>query len=106
MIVGGIIGSHLGLQAPFDMAFISFIVAGIFARLALPYIPPEALARKGASAKKNSGFLAPLKVLVPQRLRLKSGKYAKHYAVAILCAGIFTGVVSKTSQQAYPNFCD
>lgn len=76
------------------MAFISFIVSGIFARVALPYIPPDAVYKKGGNAKKNSGFLAPLKVLVPQRLRLKSGKYAKHYAVAILCAGIFTGVVS------------
>jgi hypothetical protein len=44
-----------------------------------------------------SGFLAPLKVLVPQRLRLADGRLTKHYGVIFLGCGVFIGVVRSWS---------
>lgn len=64
--------------------------------VALPYIPPPVKTDK--SKEKQAGFLAPLRILVPQRLRLASGKMTKHYGVVFLCAGIFLGVVCSSVQ--------
>lgn len=89
------IGDAINIRAPFDVAFVSFIIAGIYARLALPYISPDSMSDgKKPGQQGVSGFLAPLKILVPQRLRLGNGKVTKHYGVIFLCAGIFLGVVS------------
>lgn len=53
----------------------------------------------GAKAKSApSGFLAPLKVLMPQRFQLESGKIVKHWGLVFLALGIFFGVVSGLSQ--------
>ena len=91
---GGYIGDAIDIRAPFDAAFVSFLIAGTFARLALPYIPPSTNKDKPGQ-NGISGFLAPLKIMVPQRIRHASGKIGKHYGVILLCAGIFTGVVSE-----------
>ena len=49
---------------------------------------------KNGQGGSSSGFFAPLKILVPQRLLLPDGKIKKHYGVIFLCSGIFVGVVS------------
>lgn len=94
-LAGGMIGDKIDIRAPFDVAFFSFIIAGIFVRLTLPYIPPEQMTDgKKPGQQGASGFLAPLRVLVPQRLRLANGTTRKHLGVIFLCMGIFLGVVS------------
>ncbi|KAI9159003.1 hypothetical protein HJFPF1_07008 [Paramyrothecium foliicola] len=92
-LAGGMLGDAIDIQVPFDVAFFSFIIAGIFARLTLPYISPESM-NDNKKGGKPSGFLAPLKILVPRRLRLANGSLKKHYGVTILCAGIFLGVLA------------
>ncbi|KAK7998457.1 FK506-binding protein 1 [Apiospora arundinis] len=93
--VGGMIGDRYGIQSPFLTAFCLFCCASVYARVALPYISPESLTDgKKSTAKGVSGFLAPLKVLAPQRLLLHSGQTRKHYGVFFLCCGIFLGVVA------------
>ena len=85
------IGDAIDIRAPFDVAFISFITSVVYSRTCLPYISPESMSDKNSRSK---GFLAPLKILVPQRLRLEDGRLRKHYGVIFLCAGIFIGVVA------------
>ncbi|KAK8079372.1 hypothetical protein PG997_007190 [Apiospora hydei] len=93
--VGGMIGDRYGIQSPFLTAFCLFCCASVYARLALPYISPESLTDgKKSDTKGVSGFLAPLRVLAPQRLQLHSGQIRKHYGVFFLCCGIFLGVVA------------
>ena len=93
---GGMIGDAIDIRAPFDVAFVSFLLASIYARLALPYISPESMSdgKKAGQQRGISAFLAPLKILVPQRLRLADGRLRKHYGVIFLGTGIFTGVVA------------
>ncbi|KAF7549469.1 hypothetical protein G7Z17_g6350 [Cylindrodendrum hubeiense] len=94
-LTGGMIGDSIDIRAPFDVAFISFILAGIYAWIALPYISPESMVDSKKPGQGNaSGFLAPLRILVPQRLRLENGKLKKHYGVIFLCSGIFLGVLA------------
>lgn len=87
------IGDAIDIRAPFDVAFFSFLVSTLYTRAFLPYISPDSMSDK-KPAGGVSGFLAPLKILVPQHLRLADGKVKKHYGVIFLCSGIFVGVVS------------
>ncbi|KAF4984886.1 hypothetical protein FZEAL_39 [Fusarium zealandicum] len=92
-LTGGMIGDAIDIRAPFDVAFISFILAGIYAYIALPYISPESMS-DGQKPGGVSGFLAPLRILTPQKLRLADGRYKRHLGVIFLCSGIFIGVLA------------
>lgn len=90
------IGEAIEVRAPFDVAFVSFMVASLYVRTCLPYISPESMTDSTKPARSGiSGFLAPLKILTPQRLRLADGRTKKHYGVIFLCSGIFLAVVSR-----------
>ncbi|KAJ4150422.1 hypothetical protein LMH87_011174 [Akanthomyces muscarius] len=91
-ITGGLLGDNFGVRAPFDVACGFFLLSCVYLLVSLPYIPPPA--RTGKSSKQSSGFLAPLRLLAPQNLRLASGKMSKHYGIMFLCAGIFLGVLA------------
>lgn len=97
------IGDAIEIRAPFDVAFVSFLVAAVYVRACLPYIPPESVG-DGTKQRKGgiSGFLAPLKILYPQHLRLADGRTKKHYGVIFLCSGIFLAVV----RQRCGHLCD
>lgn len=89
------LGNKIDITAPFIAACIFFLFSTVFARFAIPYISPDSMSgSKKPGQRRASGFLEPLKILMPQRLRLRDGKLRKHYGVIFLCAGIFTGVVS------------
>lgn len=91
------IGGVFGIQRPFEVAFLCFLLATMYARIALPYIAPEATLDSQTISRGPSGFFSPLKILLPQRIRLQSGQIAKHYGVLLLCCGVFLGVVSQIS---------
>ncbi|KAG5657813.1 hypothetical protein KAF25_007846 [Fusarium avenaceum] len=94
-LTGGMIGDAIDIRAPFDVAFVSFILAGIYVWMALPYISPESMSNGGKPGQQGvSGFLAPLKILTPQKLRLADGRIKKHLGVIFLCSGIFLGVLA------------
>jgi hypothetical protein len=89
------IGDAIDIRAPFDVAFISFILSGIYVWMALPYISPESMSNGGKPGQQGlSGFLAPLKILTPQKLRLADGRVKKHLGIIFLCSGIFLGVLA------------
>lgn len=92
--VGGMIGDAMDIRAPFDVAFISFLVSALYARIALPYIDPSSMSdNKKSDQGAVAAFLAPLKIMTPQRLRFMDGRLKKHYGVIVLSIGIFVGVV-------------
>lgn len=94
-LTGGMIGNAYSIKTPFEVAFVSFLLAATFAFLALPYISPGSMSDSKIPSKGGiSGFLAPLKVLNPQKLRLESGALRKHYGVLFLCCGVFLGVLA------------
>lgn len=92
--LGGMIGDRFGIRSPFLTAFVLFCGASAYARTALPYIAPDAMTDGKARPKGVAGFLAPLRVLAPQKIQLAAtGTIRNHYGVFFLCVGIFFGVV-------------
>ncbi|TQV97909.1 hypothetical protein V2A60_006374 [Cordyceps javanica] len=89
---GGLLGDTFGIRAPFDVACGFFLLSCVYILVSLPHIPPPP--KTGKSSERSSGFFAPLRILVPQKLRLASGQTSKHYGVVFLCAGIFLGVLA------------
>ncbi|KID82831.1 Major facilitator superfamily transporter [Metarhizium guizhouense ARSEF 977] len=94
-LTGGMIGDAIDIRAPFDVAFVSFLVSCAYAYFCLPYIAPESMSSAVKPGEKDTGgFLAPLRILLPQRLRHPNGKITRHFGVIFLCAGIFLGVLA------------
>lgn len=88
------LGDSFGIRRPFETAFVCFLIATVYVRLAIPYLPPSADAAGSKAPRGVKGFFAPLKVLKPQKVRLANGQVKKHYGVFFLCSGVFMGVVS------------
>lgn len=92
---GGMIGDAFGIRRPFEVAFCSFLIAAAYVRVALPKITPESMSDGKKPAVKGLGaFVAPLKLLKPQKIALRDGRTVKHRGVLFLCSGVFLGVVS------------
>jgi hypothetical protein len=95
------IGDAIDIRAPFDVAFISFLVSGTYAYFCLPYIAPGSMSSATKPGQKETGgLLAPLRLMLPQRLRRPSGNVTRHFGVIFLCAGIFLGVVRHLTSSA------
>ncbi|KAJ4854463.1 uncharacterized protein T069G_11442 [Trichoderma breve] len=94
-LAGGMVGDAIDIRAPFDIAFITFLISCTYVHFALPYISPDSMSSKKKPGQQGiAGFFAPLKILVPQRVRTSNGGIKKHYGVIVLCAGIFLGVLA------------
>lgn len=93
-LTGGQIGDVFGIVRPFQVACVSFLISTAYVQLALPYISPESLNDGKKATKGISGFLAPLRILSAQKLRLRNGSLKKHFGVLFLCCGIFLGVLA------------
>ncbi|KAL7947073.1 major facilitator superfamily domain-containing protein [Trichoderma barbatum] len=94
-LAGGMIGDAIGIRAPFDFAFVTFLLSCVYIHFALPYISPDSMSSKKKPGQQGiASFFAPLKILAPQRVRTSTGSIKKHYGIIILCAGIFLGVLA------------
>ncbi|KAM0327480.1 hypothetical protein ACHAQA_005768 [Verticillium albo-atrum] len=90
-LFGGLLGDLFGIRSPFAVAVGCFIVATIYGAL---FMPKSSLKEEdtGNTGKAPTGMFAPLKILLPQRFRLTSGKVTKHYGLLFLAMGVFFGV--------------
>ncbi|KAI0505848.1 hypothetical protein F5B22DRAFT_626144 [Xylaria bambusicola] len=96
LIVGGVLAEKFGIATPFEVAAVSFLVCTTFVLSFVPYIDPKTLSsdENKDKAKGPLGFLAPLKVLGAQNMRLRDGRAKKHFGISFLALGIFTGVLA------------
>lgn len=81
---------------PFVAAVGCFIVGTIYGAISMPTPPAGKGESSDESQKASSGFLAPIKILIPARFRLESGKVVRHYGLVFLALGVFFGVVSES----------
>lgn len=103
LFLGGMVGDAFGIRMPFQVAFFLFLGSSLYSALVLPYVSPESLtdgkkdgAGRGGKGGKGGvgGFLAPLRIMAPQRVRLADGRVVSHYGVFFLCCGMFLAVLA------------
>lgn len=93
-LLGGLLGDIYGIQRPFEIAFFLFVISTLYGALFLHTEASTEILDQKQSHHGLDGFLAPLKVIVPRKYRLASGKVVKSYGLIFLALGIFLGVVS------------
>ncbi|KAI0197860.1 major facilitator superfamily transporter [Astrocystis sublimbata] len=96
LMLGGLLAEHIRIDAPFEVAGVSFLVCTAYVLSFIPYIDPKDLSSDNSAAKSKGffGFLGVLKVLGPQKMRLANGRIVKHYGIIFLALGIFVGVLA------------
>ncbi|KAL2882669.1 hypothetical protein SGCOL_001876 [Colletotrichum sp. CLE4] len=91
-LLGGVLGDVFGITSPFIAAIGCFASATIYGAIFWPASPEKTDEMDGKTTPGASGFLAPIKVLMPSKYRLESGKIVKNYGLVFLALGIFFGV--------------
>ncbi|KAK4210568.1 major facilitator superfamily domain-containing protein [Rhypophila decipiens] len=92
---GGQMGDLWGIRRPFEVACVFFLIATVYVQFMLPYISPDDMADgKKPEVKGIAGFFTPLRVVLPQKIVLKSGLVKKYYGVMFLCLGVFLGILA------------
>ncbi|KAI8623150.1 major facilitator superfamily transporter [Xylariaceae sp. FL1651] len=91
-LLGGVLGDLYGIRRPFETAFFLYVVSTLYGALFMPTKTSTDESSQKQSGRGLSGFFAPLKVIVPRRYRLESGKIIKNYGLIFLALGVFLGV--------------
>ncbi|KAI1372564.1 hypothetical protein F4677DRAFT_248098 [Hypoxylon crocopeplum] len=91
-ILGGVLGDVYNIRRPFEVAFFLYVATTIYGALFMPTKAGNENTTKKQGARGISGFFAPLKIIVPHKYRLESGKVIKNYSLIFLALGIFLGV--------------
>ncbi|KAI0455833.1 major facilitator superfamily transporter [Xylaria acuta] len=91
-LLGGVLGDVYGIRRPFEVAFFLYVLSTLYGALFLPNKTATDSGNQKQSSHGLNSFFAPLKVIVPHRYRLESGKVVKNYGLIFLALGIFLGV--------------
>ncbi|KAI1494160.1 major facilitator superfamily domain-containing protein [Biscogniauxia mediterranea] len=91
-LLGGVLGDVYNIRRPFETAFFLYIVSTIYGALFMPTGSGNETSGQKQGGRGLSAFFAPIKVIVPHRYRLESGKIIKNYGLVFLAIGIFLGV--------------
>ncbi|KAI1421160.1 major facilitator superfamily transporter [Xylaria sp. FL1777] len=91
-LLGGVLGDLYGIRRPFEVAFFLYVVSTLYGALLLPTKTSTDETNQKQPSRGLNGFFAPLKVIVPHKYCLGSGKVIKNYGLIFLALGIFLGV--------------
>ncbi|KAI5920954.1 major facilitator superfamily domain-containing protein [Camillea tinctor] len=91
-LLGGVLGDVYNIRRPFETAFFLYIVSTVYGALFMPTGSGSEVSGQKQGGRGISAFFAPIKVIVPHRYRLESGKIIKNYGLVLLAIGIFLGV--------------
>ena len=93
--VGYLAGGYLGEVAiilPFRVTLALFLTSCVYISVALPTIYDSEV--KSKTATSLSGFLDPLKMMLPKKWVLRDGRVTTEYGVLLLGIGTFFGVLA------------
>ncbi|KXJ92128.1 major facilitator superfamily domain-containing protein [Microdochium bolleyi] len=92
-LLGGVLGDIYGIRRPFEVAFFLYVISTVYGAIFMP--AKTASGNKAADKARKGGiaaFFAPIRVIVPHRYRLESGKVITNYGLIFLAGGLFLGV--------------
>ncbi|KAI1822156.1 major facilitator superfamily transporter [Xylaria intraflava] len=91
-LAGGMIADAYGIRRPFEVALLLFAVSALYGVIFMPVVSSAEPSDQKHPGRGIDEFFAPLKVIVPHRYRLESGKIITNYGLIFLALGIFLGV--------------
>ncbi|KAI1398280.1 hypothetical protein F4819DRAFT_468928 [Hypoxylon fuscum] len=91
-LLGGVLGDVYNIRRPFEVAFFLYVASTIYGALFMPTGEGNDTNNPKKGGRGISGFFAPLKIIVPHRYRLASGKVIKNHSLIFLALGILLGV--------------
>ncbi|KAL7623530.1 hypothetical protein AAE478_007213 [Parahypoxylon ruwenzoriense] len=91
-LLGGVLGDVYNIRRPFEVAFFLYVASTIYGALFMPTKTGNEATNQKQSNRGISAFFAPVKIIVPHKYRLESGKVIKNYSLIFLALGIFLGV--------------
>ncbi|KAF2727847.1 MFS general substrate transporter [Polyplosphaeria fusca] len=94
-LIGGLIGGAWGVEMPFRLTLVLFVLCTVCIALALPSIPrgerPDDKEVQKGGLKR---FLGPLRIFAPQKWVRPDGSMRKHYGALNLGIGVFLGILA------------
>jgi MFS family permease len=94
-VVGGTLGDLFGINSPWHVSCVMFLLSCMYAGLCTPYLPPSLFADSSGTKEKGlRAIFGPLKLLRSTNIFLSNGKTATHYGVPLLAVGVFLGVLA------------
>jgi len=93
-LLGGVLGDMYGIRRPFEVAFFLYVISTIYGAIFMPSEVAKPNTSQTSKPKKVgiAAFFAPLRVIVPHKYRLESGKIITNYGLIFLATGLFLGV--------------
>lgn len=92
-LIGGVLSDTFDIVTPFRVAAVCFLLSTLYVFLALPHVPLNK-ALEAKAAKSLSTFFDPLKMFVPRKWRLPSGKIQTEYGILFVGVGVFLGILA------------
>ncbi|KAI1336474.1 hypothetical protein F5Y15DRAFT_393843 [Xylariaceae sp. FL0016] len=92
-LLGGVLGDVYNIRRPFEVAFFLYVASTIYGALFMPTGVANSNHQQNKKASQGlSAFFAPIKIIVPHKYRLESGKVIRNWGLIFLAMGIFLGV--------------
>ncbi|KAI5860857.1 major facilitator superfamily domain-containing protein [Durotheca rogersii] len=91
-LLGGVLGDVYNIRRPFEVAFFLYVISTLYGALFMPTITGSGTLAQRPRSQGISAFFAPIKVIVPHKYLLESGRVVKNYSLIFLALGIFLGV--------------
>ncbi|KAI0880639.1 uncharacterized protein GGS22DRAFT_174411 [Annulohypoxylon maeteangense] len=88
-LLGGVLGDVYNIRRPFETAFFLYVGCTLYGAL---FLPNGKVHNQKQNGRGISAFFAPMKIIVPHKYRLESGKIIQNYSLIFLALGIFLGV--------------
>ncbi len=95
-LVGGIVGDFFGIIAPWQMAFVMFLLCCLYITIWLP-VTPAPKENKDATSSKPLGlmrFFGPLRIFAPQKWALPDGRVRTEFGALLLGIGVYLGITA------------
>lgn len=90
-LAGGLIAEKFGIQAPFLVTLVMFVLSSLYVLVFLPYLPPAGK-DENKTVQGLSRFFGPLKIFAPQKWVSPEGRIQYEYGALFLGIGNYLAV--------------
>ncbi|KAJ4343641.1 hypothetical protein N0V95_006615 [Ascochyta clinopodiicola] len=95
-LIGGLVGDSYGIEAPFRITVVLFLLSCVYVAVCLPSTPPHEKVENHPSqpAAGLGRFFGPLRIFAPQKWTLADGRQSTQFGALTLGVGVFLGILA------------